>query len=125
MDGHGNSAYDRLQRGISPIATCQEDLRSQGVQTTAVKEEHKRCHSVDLGELRGLIGAIQGDARRMEATEFPGTVEHRCQRRFSVDLGHLREFIALREMNISTKEESSTLPDQPEAQEASLNAIIY
>ena len=115
VDEHGNTVYDRLQRGISPIATYHGDMCSRGVRIAAVKKEHKHCHSVDLGELRGFIGALQGDARSMEATHVPGTLEHKYQRRFSIDMGHLREFIALRETKISTKEESSALADQPEA----------
>ncbi len=82
--------------------------------------ERRQHNSVDLGELRGFIGALQGNASDMEMTEM-GTVEQRCPRRFSVDMGQVREFIALREMTTSTKEEISTLPDQPEAQVESRN----
>ncbi|KAL9976279.1 hypothetical protein ACROYT_G013562 [Oculina patagonica] len=115
VDGRGNSVYDRLQKGIIPIATCQANRCSQEVQRTVTSaKEHKlkKCHSVDLGELRPFVGVLHGEKRSMEATEVPGTLAHRSRRRFSVDLGHLREFIALREMKVSTKEESSNLADQ-------------
>lgn len=111
VDGCGNPVYDKLHlRVICPTAAyaCHGNQAiSQGLKTATVKEEHKRCHSVDMGELRRINGAFQGDARSMEMTEVLGTVEHWHQRRFSVDLGHLRQFIALRELQICTKEESS------------------
>ncbi|XP_078364006.1 uncharacterized protein LOC144648262 [Oculina patagonica] len=116
VDGRGKPVYDRLQREIFPTATCQGNRCSRGVQATAtVKKEHKRHQSLDLGEQRELIGALQGNASDMEMTEM-GTVKQRCRRRFSVDMGHVREFIALREMKTWTKEENTTLADQPQAQ---------
>ena len=108
VDARGNPVYDRLQRVISPADTCHENKGSQGEKVTAVKKEHKHCHSVDLGELRRFIGARKGNTctQSMEMTEVPGTAVQRYQRRFSVDLGHLREFIALREMRICNKGQS-------------------
>ena len=88
VDGRGNPIYDRLQRKIFPTFTCQGNTCSQSVQTPTVKKEHKHCNSVDLGELPGFFRANQG--------QVMGTVEHNYKRRFSVDLGHLREFIAQR-----------------------------
>lgn len=105
-DGRGNPVYDRLQRVISPAATFQQNKGSQGEQFTAVKKEHKHCHSVDLGELRRFIGARKVNTQSMEMTKVPGTVVQRYQHRFSVDLGHLREFISLREMKICNKGQS-------------------
>lgn len=117
VDGDGNPMYDSLLRGILSTPTCHGNGCSQGVlASSSAKMEHRQHHSVDLGELRGFVGALQGNA-----VAEVGAVEKRCRRRFSVDMGQLREFIALREMTISTKEEGSTLTDQPEVEEARNN----
>ncbi|XP_078365666.1 uncharacterized protein LOC144649949 isoform X2 [Oculina patagonica] len=121
VDRLGNPVYDSLLRVISPIPASQENRCKEGVQASATAKMERRQHnSVDLGELRGFIGALQGNASDMEMTEM-GTVEQRCPRRFSVDMGQVREFIALREMKIFPKEEISTLADHPEAQVESGN----
>ena len=113
VDNNGNPVYDRLQREISPSATS-----CQGVQATATAmKEHKQHHSVDLGELRGFIGDLQGDVHSTEMTEMGTVKQRRRPRRFSVDLGQVREFIALREIKTSLKEENTALADQPEAQD--------
>lgn len=118
VDGDGNPVYDGLQRETTSTDACQENKNSQGVQGNAnVKVEHKQHYSVDLGELRGFIGALQRNECCMEMTEM-ATAERRYRRRFSVDMGQVRGFIALRKMN-TTKVESSALADQPEAEEAS------
>ncbi|KAL9976277.1 hypothetical protein ACROYT_G013560 [Oculina patagonica] len=106
-----NTRYNRLHR--------HGRRRSVEGGTTATMEHKKGC-SVDLGELRGFVGALQGNICSIEMTEM-GTVEQRCRRRFSVDMGQVREFIALREMKTSTKEEKTSLADQPEAKEESRN----
>ena len=46
-----------------------------------------------------------------------GKATHRHRRRFSVDLGEVREFIALREMRMSSKDECTALAYQPDVQE--------
>lgn len=120
MDGDGNPMYDRLLKGTCLTAACHGNGCSQGVKASvSAKMEQRQHHSVDLGELRGFVGSLQGNAvAEVEA------VEKRCRRRFSVDMGQVREFIALREMTISTKEERSarsTLTDKPEAEEARNN----
>ncbi len=117
MDGIRNPVYDKLQRAIASTDPCQGNRCAIGVQAGATaKMDHKKGYSVDLGELRGFIEARQGKACGMEMTEM-GTVEQRCPRRFSVDMGQVREFIALREMKTWTKEKSTTLADETEAQE--------
>ena len=122
VNGDGNPIYDRLLRVISPTAAFQGNRCRQCVQASATAEmEHKQHHSVDLGELRQCIGALQGNACGMEIAEV-GTVEQ-SRRRFSVDMGQVREFIALREMNVSIKGESLALAGQQEAQEASYNDV--
>ncbi|KAJ7365082.1 hypothetical protein OS493_007728 [Desmophyllum pertusum] len=97
-------------------------LQPYRVQATATAmKEHKQHHSVDLGELRGFIGDLQGDVHSMEMTEMGTVKQRRRPRRFSVDLGQVREFITLRETKTSLKEENTALADQPDAQNASVN----
>ena len=69
-------------------------------------EEPRQHHSVDLGGMGST-----------------GQATHCQYRRFSVDLGEVREFIALREMRMSSKDECPALACQPDAQETSRNAI--
>ena len=91
--------------------------------TVESSKEHKQHQSVDLGEMRGIVQALQGDVGSTEMMEMGamGQTRRRQHRRFSVDLGEVREFIALREMRISATNESTALADQPEVQEARHN----
>ena len=119
MDWHGDPVYDSLQRVISSTAPCPSNRCSKGLYaTTTTNQEHstRQHHSVDLGVLRGFIGALQSNTCTVEMAEMV-PVEQRRRRRFSVDMGQVREFIALREITIST-EESNTV-DNLKAQEAS------
>ena len=119
VDDEGNPTYDELQRETTLTDACQGNKYSQGVQASAnAKMEHKQHHPVDLGELRRFVEALERNECCMEMTEM-GTAERRYRRRFSVDMGQVRQFLALREINISTKDESPALADQPEAEEAS------
>ena len=104
VDADGNSVYDRLQlRVISPTTACQGNRCSKDRQRSAAsKKEHKKRHS-DPGLLKEFTGVLQENTRSMEM----GIAKQRRRRRFSVDIGQVREFIALREMMISTKEQSS------------------
>lgn len=105
VDGLGNPVYDRLLRGICPTATCQANRCSQELQGTATsKKEHKKRHSVDLGELRRFIGDLQGDVFHRGMTEMI-TWKQRCWRRFSVDLSQITEFIAIRKNQVHKRKE--------------------
>lgn len=120
VDGHGNPVYDRLQRVISSTAPCPGNRCSKDVHAKATtNKEHttRQHHSVDLGELRGFIGALQGNTCTVETTEVVPVAQRR-RRRFSVDMGQVREFIALREMKITTEEGNTASADHLEAQEA-------
>ena len=109
VDGHGNPVYDRLLRGICLPAS------SQG-KTVAPEKERKKRHSVGLGDLRRFIGDLQGDVFHGEMKEM-GTRKQRRKRPFSIDLGQVKEFVAIREIT-STKEKSTPLADQPECHKA-------
>ena len=112
MDGHGNPVYDRLQRMICPTISSQRKRCTQEVQeTVAPKKERKKRHSVDMGELQRLIGS-QGDVFHTGMTEM-GTRKQRRWRPFSVDLGEIKEFVAIREIT-STKEKNTATADLPE-----------
>ena len=105
VDADGNPVYDRLQlRVISPTTACQGNRCSKELQGSAAsKKERKKRHS-DPGQLREFTGALQENVRSMEMA----IAKQRLRRRFSVDMGQVREFIALREMMISTDEQNST-----------------
>lgn len=110
VDDHGNPVYDRLLRGICATAACQGNRYSQELKGTAAsKKEHKKRHSVDLGEIRRFSEDLQGDVFHRGMTEM-GTWKQGCWRPFSVDLCQTEECIAVK----STKETNSTLADQPE-----------
>ena len=110
VDIHGHPLYDKLDRVIVPHATRPVNNFSQegqGMSTVESSKEHKQHRSVDLGELRGIVQALQGDVGSTEMMEMGamGQTRRRQHRRFSVDLGEVREFIALREMRISATNE--------------------
>lgn len=110
------------------MATCQRNSCSQEAQeltTAETSKEYKQHYSVDLGELRGFVQAIQGDVCGIEMTEFGavGKTRHRHRRHFSVDMGEVREFIALREMRMSSKDKCTALTYQPDVQQTSHNEI--
>ena len=75
--------------------------------TIESSKEHKH-NSIDLGELRAFMVASQGDVDCDEMKEV-GAVKQETQRRrrrFSVDLGEVREFIALRDMKLYLSEDN-------------------
>ena len=112
VDRHGSPVYDGLQRVISSTAPCP----GKGVQATATEnQEHstRQHHSVDLGVLSGFIGALQSNTCPVEMTEML-PLEQRRRRRFSVDMGQVREFLALRESKITTEEGNMALADHQE-----------
>ena len=127
MDILGYPIYDKMERVISTTASRQGNGCSQEAQEMTTAEsfkEHKQHQSVDLGELRGFVQAFQGDVGSTEMMEMgavAGQTRRRQHRPFSVDLGEVREFIALREMRISATNESTALADQPEVYEARHN----
>lgn len=67
--------------------------------TIESSKEHKH-NSIDRSELRTFMMASQGDVYCAELTEMVDVEqETQChRRRFSVDLGEVREFIAFREL---------------------------
>lgn len=119
---HGHPIYDNLQRAISPAVTFQSNSCGQTVHEMATVE-HKQHHEVDLGELRGLVRALQDDVCNTEKMEIGAMEKTRRdhRRRFSVDLGEVREFIALREMISFASDEITTPAGQSEVQDVSHN----
>ena len=68
--------------------------------------EHNH-HSVDFSELREFMRASESDVCSEETIEI-GVKEQTTsfhRRRFSVDLGEVREFIAFREMRMALENE--------------------
>ena len=117
MDARGHPVYDKLQRIISPTASCRGNTCNHEVQTTTTAESSKeqlQHHSVSLGELREFVQALQGGECSTEMMEMHAAKQARPRhrRRFSVDLGEVREFIALTEMRVSATDESNSLAEQ-------------
>ena len=104
---------------ISPTVTRQSESGNQEAQgmTTAESARHGQHHSVDLGEVRRLVQALQGDVCNREMMEMSdmGQTRRNHRRRFSVDLGEVREFIAVREARTPVSDENMAETDQPEA----------
>ena len=115
MDKCGRPIYDRLQRTISTIAPNQSESYSPEAQSimiaTEKSKEIKQHHSVDLGEIGKFMQCLEGDQCSMALTELGGMGDEksRHRRRFSVDLGEVREFIALTEIRASRTNESTEL----------------
>lgn len=101
----GYPIYDKLERVLFPSKASDNSNFSnkdeQEMSTTESSKEHKH-NSIDLGELRTFMMASQGDVYCAEMTEMvDDEQETQChRRRFSVDLGEVREFIALRELRM-------------------------
>ena len=104
--------YDKLDRGLSNYNAlhhqnyiCSLDV-PQGIATTETLREHN-YRSIDWSELREFMRSSESDVYSKGVTEMAvaeqSTSFHR--RRFSVDLGEVREFIALREMRIHLEDE--------------------
>ena len=104
--------YDKLDRGLSSYnalhhqnSICSLDV-PQGIATTETLREHN-YRSIDWSELREFTRASESDVYSKGVTEM-GVAEQSTsfhRRRFSVDLGEVREFIALREMRIHFEDE--------------------
>ena len=117
IDGKPN--YDKLDRGLS----CYNALHQQhnngldvppGITATeTLTDLDNNNHSIDSSELREFMRASEGDVCSTEMINMGARVaEHSYstnfrRRRFSVDLGEVREFIALREMKIHSEDEST------------------
>ena len=113
----GHPVYDKLQRVISPTASCRGRTCNHNVHTTTTSESSKeqlQHHSVSLGELREFVQALQGGKCSTEMMEMHAAKQARPRhrRRFSVDLGEVREFIVLTEMRVSATDESNSLAEQ-------------
>ena len=60
----------------------------------------------------------------MEMTEVVSTKTQKRRRHFSVDLGQVREFIALTEINSSAEEENNALTYKPEMKQTNDNEAL-
>lgn len=111
---NGRPIYDKLDRGLSSYNALhhQNYIRSldvpQGITTTETFREHNRHRSTDWSELREFMRAqSESDVNSKWLTEV-GVAEQATsfrRRRFSVDLGEVREFIAFREVGIHLEDE--------------------
>ena len=106
MSTDGYPIYDKLDRVLSPgKASYNSDFTNKDKKMTTIGSSIEHRHnSIDLGELRTFMMVSQGDVYCDEMKEV-GTFEQEAQRhrrRFSVDLGEVREFIALRDMKMTS-----------------------
>ena len=127
VDARGHPVYDKLQRVISPTASCQGSTCNNKVEKMTTAESSKAAeqlqhHSGSLGELREFVQALQGGTSSTEIMEMYAAKQARPRhrRRFSVDLGEVREFIALMEMRVSI-DDSNSLAEQPRVQKSNHN----
>ncbi|XP_068721502.1 uncharacterized protein [Montipora capricornis] len=102
--------YDTLHRGIPVPSVSPNSLNREPAHQTTVEDSRKglKRHSICLGELRGVRDAVQGEFSSTQPVEIDtiGCTTSHNRRRFSVDLGEVREFIAMTEMK-------STATDNP------------
>ena len=129
VDNHGRPIYDTLQREISPTAAKQSksfNQQASGMIAAESSKEHTQHHSIDLGELERFVQTLQGDLCSIDMMETTGMGHAKSchRRRFSVDLGEVREFIALREIRASAAPEGIALDDdQADVEEEDQNII--
>lgn len=112
-DQSGNPMYDKLQREISLTSSDQGGGCRQQVQAilhVTPATQQRENHSIDLGELRRVAKDLQSD---MEMTEVVSNKSQKRRRRFSVDLGEVRGFIALTEICSSAQEGHDASPYLP------------
>lgn len=108
----GQPIYDKLERVLLPSKASYNSNFSnkdeQEIITIESSKEHKH-NSIDLGELRTFMMASQKDVYCAESTEMVDVEqETQChRRRFSVEMGEVREFIALRELRMCLENDTS------------------
>lgn len=110
----GKPKYDKLDRGPPYYSALHQqnndDLNVPPGFTTTETLRDNNNHSIDLMELREFMRASELDVCSKEIIKM-GVAEHSystiLRRRFSVDLGEVREFISLREMRIHSEDEST------------------
>ncbi|XP_068700490.1 uncharacterized protein [Montipora foliosa] len=106
--------YDTLHRGISVPSVSPNSLSREPAHQTTVEDSRKglKRHSICLGELRGVREAVQGEFSSTQPVEIDtiGWTTSHNRRRFSVDLGEVREFIAMTEMK-STPTDNPAVTD--------------
>ncbi|XP_068721500.1 uncharacterized protein [Montipora capricornis] len=106
--------YDTLHRGIPVPSASPNSLSREPAHQTTVEDSRKglKRHSICLGELRGVREAVQGEFSNTQPVEIDtiGWTTSHNRRRFSVDLGEVREFIAMTEMK-STPTDNPAVTD--------------
>ena len=111
----GKPKYDKLDRGPPYYNALHQqnddDLNVPPGFTTTETLGDNNNHSINLSELREFMRASELDVCSKEMIKM-GVAEHSystnfLRRRFSVDLGEVREFISLREMRIHSEDEST------------------
>ena len=108
VDFRGRPIYDTLQKVISPSFTFQGTSLKNREHEITIAEPYKELKqgSVDLGELQEITRALQGGKYSTSMIEMVKPRHENRHRRFSVDLGCVREFLARREMKISAQDEN-------------------
>ncbi|XP_068725120.1 uncharacterized protein [Montipora capricornis] len=113
-DANDGLLYDTLQRGMPVPSVSPNSLSREPAHQTTVKDSREglKRHSISLGELRGVREAVQDKFCSTQPVEIDtvGCTTSHNRRRFSVDLGEVREFIAMTEMK-STPTENPAVAD--------------
>ena len=111
-DSEGLLLYDRLQRAMPARSVSSVGFPQLGNKTVATEfhgEHSRRWTSLD--ELRFHREPVYDEIVRCESPEMGAEMEctlKRHRRRFSIDLGEVREFIAITEEMLSSAEENTT-----------------
>ena len=110
-DSESHLLYDRLQREMPA-----RSVSSVGFNLSAGKAPATECHGkhsrlwTSLDELRFHREPVYDEIVRCESPEMCAEMEctlKRHRRRFSIDLGEIREFIAITEEMLSAAEENT------------------
>ena len=105
--------YDRLQRAMPPRSVSSVGFPQSGNKTETVATEFHGEHSqrwTSLDELRFHREPVYDEIVICESPEMGAEMEctlKRNRRRFSIDLGEIREFIAVTEGMLSVAEDNT------------------
>ncbi|XP_044175659.1 uncharacterized protein LOC114960826 isoform X2 [Acropora millepora] len=117
-DAEGHLLYDRLQREMPArsVSSVGFNISADKTPATEFHEEHRRRWT-SLDELRFHREPVYDEIVRCESPEMGAEIEctlKRHRRRFSIDLGEVREFIAITGEMLSSAEENTASFTEPE-----------
>ena len=117
-DAEGHLLYDRLQREMPArsVSSVGFNISADKTPATEFHGEYRRRRT-SLDELRFHREPVYDEIVRGESPEMGAEMEctlKRHRRRFSIDLGEVREFIAITGEMLSSAEENTASFTEPE-----------